>query len=343
MTALQKPGRIVEFEILRAVSIVFLMFVHSDVFSLIIFGVKLEPVGPYMGTFMLGSFFFMAGYFAEHSYRHREKRFSTYMASKFVRLFPPYWLALALFILVMGYTLKRFDFLVYLFDLQFIFSPTYVKLLLTLWYLSVVFAYYVIFGLMLSRSNLQLLLWALFIYGIAYLLNGLYDLFDERFFEYYFVFLSGIYLSRLGWLRERVFSGAVPAKLILALVGAVLFGVVEFGDYRTASWPYVLGTVFYILSWIALALTAFRSGLWNWRIWGPLSYAAFFAYLYHRPIWTILVNSLEIPPGRPQVFFQLIPGSIIVLVTCFYLQRGYDWLLQTAGNLWKGSTDQSGL
>jgi peptidoglycan/LPS O-acetylase OafA/YrhL len=133
-----KSNKLFEFEALRAICIIFLMFVHSDVFSTYLLGVHLEPIGPYMGTFMLGSFFFMAGYLTEHSSRKKKKSFLSYIWSKFIRLFPPYWLALTLFLTVLGFSLKRFDLLMYILDLQFLFSPAFIKPLLTLWYLSVV-------------------------------------------------------------------------------------------------------------------------------------------------------------------------------------------------------------
>lgn len=335
MTIANRSAKLAEFEILRAICIIFLMFVHSDVFSLVVFGIKLEPIGPYMGAFMLGSFFFMAGYFTEHSRRHGEKPFFAYIWSKFIRLFPPYWLALALFMTVLRFSLKRFDFFIYVLDLQFIFSPTYIKALLTLWYLSVVFAYYVIFGVFLSRPSFDLIIWSMIVFSVSYLLSHLYGLFDDRFFEYYFVFLTGVLLARHDKFREGIFYAPAALQILIGLTGAILFGIFEFGDYRVRTWPYLLSSNLFILSWIVLALRLFRINGLNLSIWGPISYGSFFAYLFHRPIWEIMFAVIRFPWDIYGGWYRLIPGSIFVFVICYYLQMGYDFLLRKVAKLWK--------
>lgn len=335
---MNKPNKLVEFDVLRAVCIIFLMFVHSDIFSTYLLGIKLEPIGPYMGTFMLGSFFFMAGYFTEYSHRNKQQGFLSYIWSKFIRLFPPYWLALLLFVIVLGFSLKRFDFFMYVLNLQFIFSPAFIKPLLTLWYLSVVFAYYVTFGLFLSHESRNLIVWAVFVFIASLFLSYKFELFDDRFFEYYFVFLAGIFLARYDLFRERVFCAPFLIQLSVGLVGAILFGVFEFGDYRVRSAGYLFASNVYILSWAVLALSLFRANWLHWRIWQPVSYASFFAYLLHRPIWEIMFATVNFPPVVYSGWYRLLPGSIFVFVISYYMQFGYDLLLKAASDLWKRLT-----
>jgi hypothetical protein len=74
-------------------------------------------------------------------------------------------------------------------------------------------------------------------------------------------------------------------------------------------------------------LTIFRTPLGGWRIWSFFSTASFFAYLYHRPIWQILMDNFDVTPWGGFIYFQLIPGSIVTLVVSYFLQRGYDLLL----------------
>ncbi|MCC7117122.1 MAG: acyltransferase [Anaerolineales bacterium] len=331
----QKNEKLAEFEILRAVCIIFLMFVHSDIFSTYLFGVKLEPIGPYMGAFMLGAFFFMAGYFVEYSHRRRPQSFLNYLWAKFIRLFPPYWLALFAFMTILQFSLKRPDFILYFLDLQIIFSPAFIKPLLTLWYLSAIFIYYLTFGVFLSRSTRSLAGWSIFIFAVAYFLNYQYDLFDDRFFEYFFVFLAGVLLARYDELRNRIFLAPLPLQLAVGLVGAILFGVFEFGDYRTRHLGYLFASNLYILSWIALALRLFRNNWLHWRIWSPISYASFFAYLFHRPIWEIMFKFLPVPEQIHPGWLRLFPGSIIVFGLCYGMQLMYDLVLRTGSDFWK--------
>jgi peptidoglycan/LPS O-acetylase OafA/YrhL len=319
--------RLQEFEALRALSIILLLILHSDVFSLQVFGIELGPISHFVGAFLLGSFFFLAGYFQEVSMQKRGQNPLSYVKSKFVRIFPPYWLALAMFVFIMGYSLKRFELSVYLSNLQFIFSPAFAKQLLTLWYISVVVGYYIIFGILEyhTKSNMALFVWSVILFGAAYVLHKTTSLLDGRFFEYYFIFLAGIYFSRFQQVRERLFDLNFIYKIVIALLGVWLFRLALAAGYEITNGFYLLAVNFYILGWVLMWLGIFRTGAGRWRIWSPVSTASFFAYLYHRPIWYILIPLLAGRMGLSSIMFQFIPGSI--LVVCYFLQKGYDALL----------------
>jgi peptidoglycan/LPS O-acetylase OafA/YrhL len=242
---------------------------------------------------------------------------------------------------VLAFSLKRFDFIVYALNLQFIFSPVYVKPLLTLWYLSVVFSYYVIFGLFLSQRSRSLIVWAIVVFVASYFFSYKYELFDDRFFEYFFVFLAGILLARNDMLREKIFHAPLIVQLTVGLIGAILFGIFEFGDYRVRSVGYLFSSNLYILSWAILALRLFRESWINWRIWHPISYASFFAYLLHRPIWEIMFAVIKFPEYLYSGWYRLLPGSIFVFVISYYLQLAYDLLLKAGSGLWARLTLKS--
>lgn len=322
--------RLQEFEALRALSIVLLLILHSDVFSLSVFGFELGPISHFVGAFLLGSFFFLAGYFQEVSMQKRGYEPLAYVKSKFLRIFPPYWFALALFIFVMGYSLKRFDLTVYLLNIQFIFSPTFVKQMLTLWYISVVVGYYVLFGLLAYRlrSNSGLMIWSAVIFVTTYVLHKMTGLLDGRFFEYFFIFLAGVYFARFQQIREQLFSLHFAYKVGVAFLGVLAFRMALTSGVDITHPLYLLAVDFYILGWVWMWLTIFRGGAGAWRIWAPISTASFFAYLFHRPIWYILVGLLAKRMGISTIMFQFIPGSIAVLVICYFLQNGYDALLR---------------
>ncbi|MBC7879457.1 MAG: acyltransferase [Anaerolineales bacterium] len=335
MIQADKTKKLSEFEILRAASIILLMFSHSDIYSLTLYGIKLEPIGPYLRGFFLGSFFFMAGYFIEHSNKNKQKDFLMFIWSKIVRLFPPYWLALLSFMFIMYYSLQRDDLIVYSLNLQFLFSPLYVKQLLTLWYISVVFSYFVIFGLFLSSSTRNLLIWSVFVFVGSYLINRQYGLFDYRFFEYYLIFLLGILLARFEDVYEKLIKISLPVQLLLVFIGFVMFGIFCFGDYKVTSWAYILASDFHIITMIVLALKIFRTGYLDHKIWNAISYSSFFAYLFHRPIWEIMFRMIEFPFRIYDGWYRLFPGAILVFVICYYFQLGYDKTLDAAETLWK--------
>lgn len=321
--------RLKEFEALRGLAILLLLALHSEVFDPMFFGDSLEELARFVASFLLGAFFFLAGYFMEISLAKPGAGVWKFIWSKFIRIYPPYWFALALFIFVMGVTLKRNDLLVYLLNLQAVFAPVFVKPVLTLWYISMLVVFYIMYGVMMLsiRSSLGLTIAAVGVYIAAYLAHINWGFFDPRFFQYYFIFLAGVFFCRFESVRVMVFGWNLRWKIILAVMGVLLFALVlSFGAEMT-SLLYTLAVDAFILSWVLMWLGLFRTRLGDWRIWAWLSTASFFAYLVHRPMWRVLGTLFALEEGPATVFMHLIPGAILALIVGYYLQLGYDRLL----------------
>lgn len=330
---IEKKTRIQEFQALRALAIVLLMVVHSEVLGSYVLEYRLGgPLASFIATFLLGSFFFLAGYFEEVTLQKNSGNGWSIIRSKFIRIFPPYWLALFMYVFVLQFSLKRFDLSVYILNLQFIFSPAFVKQLLTLWYISIVVAYYVLFGVVIyyTKSNVRLLIWSVCLFAVTYILHILTNLFDPRFFQYFFIFLAGVYVSRFEQFRERAFAVPFLYKVGFAISGVFFFSLANNAEYEIVNGLRLLTADFFILSWVWMWLAIFRTKLGSWRIWSFISTASFFAYLYHRPFWEILSQVFGQNIWRPwggREVFNLIPGSILVFIVCYFLQRAYDFIL----------------
>jgi hypothetical protein len=237
-----------------------------------------------------------------------------------------------MFVFIMGYTLKRNDWIIYLLNLQFIFSPVYAKQLLTLWYVSVLMGYYVLFIFLFVRisSGRLLFLAAFAVFFVMFLINKVTGLIDGRFLEYLFVFTAGVYFSRNEKLYQWFSSIHFGVSLAFAALGLFIFWFVRAGNYEYMSWQYFLAVDIFIVSWMLLGLKIFRNGISSgvslWGIWSVISYASFFTYLYHRPIWRLITNFEGGLLNLDAAWIKLLPGSIIALVICYYLQRAYDLL-----------------
>ena len=134
--------KIKEFDILRALAIIMLMIHHSEAYGLKLFGFPLEGLNPYFEAILLGIFFFISGYFAGRSFQKENKGSISFFFSRMLRIFPPYLLAVVLYIFLLGITLKKFDLFVYLTGTHFIFAPNYAKTVLTLWYVGAIILFY---------------------------------------------------------------------------------------------------------------------------------------------------------------------------------------------------------
>jgi len=325
----ESKNRLKEFEALRGLSIVLLMILHSEILGFYVFDIHLGPLSTYVASFLLGSFFFMAGFFYEKTLNKYNGRQWKHILSKFFRIFPPYWFALFLFVFVMKFTVKRFDALAYFFNLQFIFSPAYVKQLLTLWYISVVVSFYGIYGILIARikSNLWLLISSILIFTSLYFFHLKTDYFDPRFFDYFFIFLFGVYFSRFTQFQENAYQVSLTYKMISAILSASFFAIVQASGAEIIDGIYILAMDIFIITWVWMALDLFSRKAGDWRGWRFFSVASFMTYLYHRPIWHILALPFPDMPYKTNVVYNVLVGSIVALIAGYYLQRGYDRLL----------------
>lgn len=321
--------RLREFEALRGLSILLLLALHSEIFDPYIFGQALKDIGFFVASLLLGSFFFLAGYFTEVSISKPNNTPLRFIWSKFIRIYPPYWLALTLFIFVLEYDLSRTALAVYAMNLQAVFSPTFVKSLLTLWYISMLVVFYILVGgvMLFVRSSFGLFLSSLGIYAAAFLGHGLWGFFDPRFFQYFFIFVAGVFFCRFEPFRIRLFEGNIFLKLFLAILSVGILQWVLNAGFLSTHPVFLLGADFFILSWILLLLTAFRTKAGDWGGWAWLSTASFFAYLIHRPLWRVIDNYFGLEPSLNAMMVHLIPGAILALILGYFLQHGYDRLL----------------
>lgn len=321
--------KIFEFDILRALAITMLMFHHSEVYGYKVFDTTLEIISPYIEAILLGIFFFIAGYFVQRYFQKHHQGSVSFLFSRMLRIIPPYWLALSLYMLILGFSLRKRDLAIYLLGSHFIFAPNFVKPIITIWYVGAIVLFYVIFGVLLARtsSTKGLLLGSALIFGIAYALHQWVGLIDERFYKYFIVFLIGILFARLESFSHWLSREQLWMKFALAFISSFIFSLVI--GSNSMSPFYIFGVVFFIITWVVL-LFALASGIKSQsvlKLAGVVSYASFFVYLLHRPLWIWLAGIFSVETSRYLPFFKMIPASIVVFILSYYLQFGYDRLL----------------
>jgi len=326
-----KRRRLVEFDSLRALAVLVLLFHHSGIYHIPLFSISLEPLQPYGTLFINGSFLFVAGYFALVSLKNRESNLFAFYRSKFIRIYPPYFVALLLFVYVLGFSLRKRDFVIYLLGLQTMFSPAVAKPLLTLWFIGVLGLFFFIFGILMYvfRADAQWLLGAFALFIAAYTIRISTGLIDDRFFLYFLVFSMGVVVARSDWLTGFLLSPRwLSGKFMLLLVGVSGYWLVLTSGVEPISIPYIIGADIFILWAVVffLALFARFTGQPN-PLWGRIAKASFFTYLFHRPVWHVCQTLVAVPPGVSETLLNLLPGSLLTLVLAYYLQKGYDWLV----------------
>lgn len=316
---------------MRALAILLLLVHHGGFYSLDLWGLDLQTLAPFFEAFLLGCFFLLAGYFTETSLQRTKGNLTAFFWSRFIKIYPPYLCALALFISALGITLQeRFDLFVYAAGLQFIFANM-VKPILTLWYVGAILLFYFIFALLWKAApRLGVFISvALMLFLFAFPLHAATNLLDVRFFEYYLVFLTGMVLARLGSSVQFLSSQWILAKTALAVAGTWFFSFAVNRSADSVSILFTFASYVFILS-TTMLLFALISNLhltyiWNWVDY--VSYASYFVYLFHRPFWGLIEGVVRFESLQAQILFRLLPASALVIATCYFLQRGYDSLL----------------
>ncbi len=326
---ISSPVKIFEFDFLRALAIIMLMFHHSDAYALSLFGFSLQNFAPYFEAILLGLFFFISGYFAAQSFQKNKQSGTSFFLSRVMRIFPPYLFALFLYMFLMEISFKKKDLIIYLLGTQFLFTPNFTKPVVTIWFVSAILIFYLIFGVLLAntRSIKELIVGTGLIFAGTYVLHLWTGLIDERFYKYFIVFLIGVLFSRLTSLSKTLSGEQILIKFVIAVLSTNIFSFVI--NLKSISPFYIFGVVFFIVSWTVLlfALTTKIKSPFIVKAAALVSYSSFFVYLLHRPIWHWLVRVFSIESSHDQILFRLFPAFLVVFILSYFLQNGYDRLL----------------
>ncbi len=325
---LSSRERLLAFDYLRALAVLVLLLHHGGIYNISFWGITLLPFQIYGTFFINGTFLFISGYFALISFQNRAGNLLAFYRSKFVRIYPPYFLALFLFVYFLDFGLRKRDYLIYTFGLQTIFSPAVAKPLLTLWFVGVLGLFYFLFGILMYfvHRDIVRLLGALSLFISAYVLHVLTALVDERFLLYFFVFGLGVIFAKFNRLKVFLLSSErLLAKFGFAAISFLILGLVNRFGFTPISIAYIAAVDFFILS-LSVFLLSFFTWIvpWMYPLANKIAKTSLFAYLYHRPIWKMLQSLFGVNSVTQDTWVNLLPGSLLTLVASYYLQREYN-------------------
>jgi peptidoglycan/LPS O-acetylase OafA/YrhL len=327
-TASSATKQIVEFDFLRTVAILLLFLHHGGIYNFSVFSFSLENFKPFIEQFLLGSFVFMAGYLSVNSLE--KNSFGEFFKKRLIRIYLPYLVALVLFVLLLDLDVSKLDFVIHLAGAQILLSPEFTDPILTLWYIGLILTFYVIFGFLYKsiKSPAYLLIAVVLIFAITFTLRLEWGIISRRFFYYFFIFAAGILCAKSRTLRvlttDRFFF---VDKLLLLLFGIIFYGFYANYEEFPISLPSLLAMDIYILAAVITLLSVARlyhQYLSNVRLISIISYSAFFAYLFHRPVWDALLSIYTPPTLQLLSVYQILVGSAIVIILSFVLQKAYD-------------------
>lgn len=196
--------KLAEFDILRTISIlIVVILIHIPNNYAYPFYIDLSPYTGYLLHTLgidvaMGSFAFLSGFSLYLKKDNRNinspSRLKRFLKKRFLRIFPLYWIALIVFLILIADPDINFLFvLAHIFGLQIIVAPIYGYPILTLWFIGIIVIYYLIFIILSFMGSLKKIIpSALAILFFFVILNLNFGLVDYRFFLYYIIFIVGI-------------------------------------------------------------------------------------------------------------------------------------------------------
>jgi peptidoglycan/LPS O-acetylase OafA/YrhL len=305
MTTREAPGeqRFAHLDYIRVVCILYVIaYWHLSGY------VKHQDDRYWLGTIMvvaLGVFTMISGYLVHR--RGWPPSAWRFLARRFLRLYPLFAIAVALFVvfgMVDGPTAIRSLLLV-----SMIYPPAPV----TLWFVVMLLDFYLAYALVawLRKYSCQWVVYAVIVAGLV-LCNYFVHEVDARLLEYGPAFALGVVLA----------AGIVKRKYLLIPALAVFAASMAFLITRTLG--HTLRSILLVLSAGYLLMTlgeaAHRPNRFD-AVVRQLAFASYAMYLFHRPVYKSLLR-LWTPASHEMRYVYLLTAGLVITI-------GISWVVQT--------------
>lgn len=246
-------NKIIAFDFLRALAIIMIIPAHLSNFLFSTYSkLALYAFDPYFANMGLGLFIFMSGYllyYNNHSIYSFQHVLSFYR-KRLLRIFPLYWAALAVFVLVFfvfapklnssflfphaEHVFGHFNLLVHVLGLQIFLAPAYASPMLTLYFIGLIIVFYTIYPLiiMFSKDSKQLLFSSSLIFLGFLLVSRTFNIIDHRFFMFFPIFVFGILTCKESLFEKsaRTIFKIPVVQILLAALPVIFVLVVVLGS-----------------------------------------------------------------------------------------------------------------
>jgi peptidoglycan/LPS O-acetylase OafA/YrhL len=347
-------NRIIEFDIMRALAIFFILFHHLPGHSFNFYSFHfnghlwdltfLYSLNAYFG---LGLFVFVSGRLLSKPNPSFEegRNIKQFILKRYIRIFPLYIIALLLFVAINGRvwdsmgirdSLSIYSFVLNLLGLQIILASKYCRPLLTLWFVGLIVSYYYLYIVFVKfvRSFIGFITLVFTISLFSALFMHLLGLMDERFLFYLGVFIAGILEAKYK-LIEKMKFGHVILVLLLFISFVCLYVAFIYPEKIPPGRPSFLSFIgmnafvlenLIMLSFVsivfALARVIVRTD--RYAFLQKIAYASYCIFLFHRPVWWIMVDIYNPADVKFKAVYLALLGIPLTIFVSYYLQKFYD-------------------
>jgi peptidoglycan/LPS O-acetylase OafA/YrhL len=312
-----------------------------------------KTVDRLLAEFSLSLFVIASGFGLAYSslIKGKQLQLLSFAKKRFMRIYPLYYLALFLFIILKIQPIDVPTLVAYLLGMQAL-AGEYTHSWNILWFIGLIVLYYMLFPFFLAalkRNRLTLVLSALSILLISLLIHHLFGLFSSSYFSYFLPFLFGIYFADYFKRKENVLGKHFESKVFLlfvlmCIIRATMPSLPSETDIFTPiplnsldilipNLTIGLNLLSHNLTQIFLFLTVFSMLLRVETIkpliisrMSALGYASYGVYLFHIPAYEAikhLFGSFD-PTMRSLLYLASIP---LIFLGSYIIQKGYDKIL----------------
>ena len=318
-----KSSRLLEFDVLRVAAMLYVVgFFHLFPYFPPLRGIAAIPIFNTLTCVALGAFVFISAFLlASRSAVANWDDVKTFLNRRFWRVYPLFFLTLVAFLLKDTISPRQFV------GGALLLTMLTGRIILTLWFVTMLFLFYLLTPLYLWRSSLlKTALLTLGLSGVLIAVHRATGRVDLRLPMYLLIFGIGIATAQKPALWA---SFSRPWAISAGLVIFALISHFALGD-KPHSHPKNAQEIF----WVVLAVTSILPFLLaasraaaRWiptNLLLALSYGSFAMYLLHRLTYRPLLNLYE-PPTVPLMLlyaaFVMIPVTFLL---AFWVQKGYD-------------------
>jgi len=331
--------RVLHFDSMRSIAILIILIYHLPGYSLNFYdlntigiGIDLSVFREFSKYFGLGLFIFISGYLSNLKGRGfaDTDAVKEYILRKAVKIFPLYYLALVLFYYF--YDVKEpIRITTHILGLQLIFASQFVKPTPTLWFIGLIVIYYAIYVFIKAdkigdlTKVLALALFPLIVVAV----HEMFGVMDLRIVLYYGVFLLGLYSG-----NHDILKTVSWPQLVVAVLSFTAFIVIR-DDYTFALAPFSSLSSFLTVNALMVLFigVTYKGCLFIpdktelKRIVEIVSYSSFCMFLFHRPVWSWMHDTLGKMRIDNEVMVAIILATIgipAIVAFSYSIQHLYD-------------------
>lgn len=341
----KKTERFIEIDALKFIALLFILYAHSDAYTLEIpFLQWFQTGGVYTG---LGLFILMSGYGLQHSATSgiRQGKFNKlqFFKKRLLRIYPLYLVALVSYVIVFhylniyhsGWIFSEEILVIHFFSLQVVLYP-YFSEIPTLWFIGLLMPLYLLFTLTAKNKTLKFIVTHIAVFATLLFCSFLFKNIDNRFFLYYPIFVLGCLFSRSQVFPLKKSKYSVHLSWLLGFLTLGIYFLFKYFDFpevdsnRLTSFKQI-ASYGLILSYIVISII-FLISLISQYTWfldrfkqyiTPISELLYPAYLFHRIVYAVsyyfLLDVLNLSKTTGTFLFPIV--TLLLLAIALLISR----------------------